>query len=195
MGLIHAHEHGFYITCGVQGCPRSYSNYHSYKKHMYKKHRDVLELDICSDENLHQPLQPMETDGFELDDGHIDIAPQSIHSHNDEKRSSALFLMKAATMCKLSKSALDQLIDDFSLFLNEKVQFLEKEVRVALHGKGLELDADIASAFQSSSVTAPFQGLHTEFLRKKYYINSMGLLVSDVMCITVCGIHVLRCML
>lgn len=38
---------------------------------MYKKHRDVLELDICGDENLNQPLQPLETDSFELDDGDI----------------------------------------------------------------------------------------------------------------------------
>ena len=48
-------------------------------------------------------------------------------------------------MCKLSKSALDQLIGDFSLFLSEKVETLEKEVHVALHERGLELDADLHS--------------------------------------------------
>ena len=67
----------------------------------------------------------------------------------------------------LQSSSFLTLIDDFSLFLNKKLQFLEKEVRIALHGKGLRLDADIASAFHSS-VTAPFQGLHTEFLRNKF---------------------------
>ena len=91
IGSIHAHEHSFHITCGVQGCPRSYSNYHSYKKHMYKKHRDVLELD--SDDNGDRPLQPMETCSLELYESDTDAAPQSVYSHDDEKRSSALFLM------------------------------------------------------------------------------------------------------
>ena len=157
---------------------------------MYKKHRDVLELD--NGDSGDQPLQPMEIDGLEVyESADTDAAPQSVrNSHDDEKGSSALFLMKAATVCKLSKSALDQLIGDFSLFLNEKVQSLEKEVRVALRGRGLELDADLASVFQSPSMTAPFQGLHTEFLRKKFYVDSMGLLVSNAMCITVCCLHV-----
>ena len=44
IGAVHAHEANFQVICGVQGCPRSYSNYHSYKKYMYQKHRDVLEV-------------------------------------------------------------------------------------------------------------------------------------------------------
>ena len=32
----------FYVRCQVQDCPYTYTNYHSYKKHFYKKHRDVL---------------------------------------------------------------------------------------------------------------------------------------------------------
>ena len=44
IGAVHAHEANFQVICGVQGCPRSYSNYHSYKKHMYQKHREVLEV-------------------------------------------------------------------------------------------------------------------------------------------------------
>ena len=42
MGTIHAHEAGFYVRCQVKDCPYTYTNYHSYKKHLYKKHRDVL---------------------------------------------------------------------------------------------------------------------------------------------------------
>lgn len=179
IGSIHAYEHGFHITCGVQGCPRSYSNHHSYKKHMYKKHRDVLEVDSDKGD---EPLQPMDTNSLELYGSSTDAAPQSIQSHLDEKRSSALFLMKAATVCKLSKSALDQLVGDFSLFLNEKVQSLEKEVRVVLRERGLEFDAELASVFQSPTMTTPFQDLQTEFLRKKFYVDSMGLLVNNAMC-------------
>ena len=47
MGTVHAHEAGFYVRCYVQECPATYSNFHSYKKHLYKKHRDVLGVSSC----------------------------------------------------------------------------------------------------------------------------------------------------
>ena len=53
--------------------------------------------------------------------------------------------MKMGTVCKLSKSALDLLVSDFSLFLSEKVESLEKEMHIALRGRGLELDAGLSS--------------------------------------------------
>ena len=42
IGLVHSHEFGFRVTCGVGGCTRSYTKFSSYKKHMYIKHRDTL---------------------------------------------------------------------------------------------------------------------------------------------------------
>lgn len=41
--------------------------------------------------------------------------PSAALYHDDEKRASALFQMKLATVCKLSESALDVLVSDFSL--------------------------------------------------------------------------------
>lgn len=43
MGTVHAHDPTFSVRCSVGDCPRVYSNYHSYKKHIYKKHREVLD--------------------------------------------------------------------------------------------------------------------------------------------------------
>ena len=30
------------VWCGIDGCPRSYENYESFRSHVYKKHRHVL---------------------------------------------------------------------------------------------------------------------------------------------------------
>ena len=35
VGKLHAHEAGFRVCCGVSGCPRTYTKFHSYRKHMY----------------------------------------------------------------------------------------------------------------------------------------------------------------
>ena len=43
IGLVHSFDADFHIICGVAGCPRTYTNFLSYKKHMYRKHKLYLE--------------------------------------------------------------------------------------------------------------------------------------------------------
>jgi len=45
IGALHAHEAGFHICCGIAGCSRTYKNFASFQKHLYRIHRDVLEID------------------------------------------------------------------------------------------------------------------------------------------------------
>ena len=99
---------------------------------MYKKHRDVLALD---DDDAREPAQPIATDSYEFSDCDSETAPQLVETEQDERRRNALFLMKATAVCKVSKCSLDQLIGDISLFLDEKVQSLKKEVMATLHEK------------------------------------------------------------
>lgn len=39
VGLVHAHEPSFSITCGVGDCQSTFSRFHSFRKHVYRKHR------------------------------------------------------------------------------------------------------------------------------------------------------------
>ena len=48
IGAVHSHEASFHITCGIVGCPRTYGNFHSYKKHMFQKHREIMEVSTTS---------------------------------------------------------------------------------------------------------------------------------------------------
>lgn len=175
IGAVHAHEANFHVTCGIQGCPRSYSNYHSYKKHMYKKHREVLEVTATvSSASEVQVFEPTETDEYPCGSSDTTTHP----SHTDEKKQSALFLMKATAVRKVSKTTLDDLIGDITILLDNRIQLLQESISTALQNKGLEFDAELAAIFQKPSLTTPFQGLHSEFLRKKFYIEKMGFVVS-----------------
>ena len=42
--LIHASEAGFQISCGLQGCQRTFNNFHTYRNHVYSMH-DLSGLD------------------------------------------------------------------------------------------------------------------------------------------------------
>ncbi len=58
LALIHSHEADFRVICGINGCSRNYSNYHSYKKHMYQRHREVLESGVIRPEPELQSVEP-----------------------------------------------------------------------------------------------------------------------------------------
>ena len=41
IGLVHAHEPNFHVSCGIQGCPRTYKNYYSFRKHPLQPGVDI----------------------------------------------------------------------------------------------------------------------------------------------------------
>ncbi len=49
IGSVHSYEPGFQITCGVEGCARTYSNFRSFQKHLTRQHKAVLESDATED--------------------------------------------------------------------------------------------------------------------------------------------------
>ena len=49
IGAVHAHHPGFRVVCGINGCPRTYTNYYSYRKHIWPKHSNFGgNLDVSS---------------------------------------------------------------------------------------------------------------------------------------------------
>ena len=82
---VHAHEANFHVTCGIQGCPRSYSNYYSYKKHMYQKPREVLEVTttVPSASEV-QVFEPIETDDYPCGSSDTTTHPSRTDERNNQ---------------------------------------------------------------------------------------------------------------
>ena len=176
VGAVHGHDAVFRVCCGVQGCPRTYCNFHSYKKHMYMKHRDLLE--VCTQEQ--EPAASNvddQGDSLYFDPrSPLNVSPPALLQN--EKRSSALFLMKTKEINKVSQTCLDGLVEDVTLLLQSKVRTLEAEISCALHHKGVEMDSELTSIFHRQEIVTPFQGIETEFFQKKFYRENFGLVVS-----------------
>ena len=111
MGTVHAPDPTFFIRCGVGDCPRTYRNYHSYKKHLYKKHREMLDgpwsptdddtaLLPNTSEDVMPPLCPSET---ELSECTLPRFP----TIKDRKKEAALFVLKSKHIHKVSQSSLN----------------------------------------------------------------------------------------
>ena len=68
VGLIHAHEANFSITCGLNDCKSTFTLYESYRRHVYRKHgehvlpnNDDMDMDNNTDlnmENMDNDLHP-----------------------------------------------------------------------------------------------------------------------------------------
>ena len=64
IGIVHSQQPNFHIVCGISGCPRTYNNFLSYKKHVYKKHKLYLDIEdgnhqdvvLNSEDDIHVDL-------------------------------------------------------------------------------------------------------------------------------------------
>ena len=64
IGYVHAHDPNFNVVCGIEGCTRSYINFMSYRRHLYREHKHFIGTENgegASDDNSdHQDMsEPM----------------------------------------------------------------------------------------------------------------------------------------
>ena len=46
MAAAHTHDPCFFICCRIEKCSRTYYNFYSFKKHVYRKHHENLEMNV-----------------------------------------------------------------------------------------------------------------------------------------------------
>ena len=162
LGVIHAHESGFYVRCFVDDCPSTYRNFHSYKKHLYTKHRAVLEVPpISADINVTDNNTPTDEISCRIDD-----PDDSISSRIDEGRSAALFVLKAKQVHKVSQCVLTNILFDYSEMHENNIREICEKVMVTLDGffQGSTpetLKISMGEIFASPQASNPFHGLET----------------------------------
>ena len=173
IGLVHSHEFGFRITCAVGGCTRSYTKFSSYKKHMYIKHRDVLGVSTrkCSPD-MTDPSLVFPTFQEDEEEEQPYIA--------ERDRSTALFFLKAREIHKIPQSSLIHLLGDISTYIDMTKSKLMYNVGVALRQKGIYMEDELRAICNSPDVSDPFNGLHSEYLQRQYFIKHFNLVVSMV---------------
>ena len=176
IGAVHSFDAAFHVHCGIGSCPKTYTNWHSYKKHMYSRHRDIL--DVSSSYVALPPVNSMTESAVENADEHALEIPTEPTSQVDKKFSTALFIMKAKEVNKISQSSLNALLQDVTAMMERKISRLEEDVSLALGARGMEMDTELQSLFRKPELVQPFQGLDTEFLQKKFFRETFGLLVS-----------------
>lgn len=176
IGAVHAQDAGFHVCCGIAGCPRTYSKFQSYRQHLYRHHREILDV-ITSD------VTAVEQEG--QSDGCDDTTSQTGDSPSDSEdccplsmKQAGLFLLKAKEIYKIAQSDLESLIGDISTVVELTVKHLEHKVRLELDSMGICMNSDLRQVFHSPQLCGIFQGLHTEFLLQNFIRDNLKLVVS-----------------
>ena len=117
----HRFDPNLCINCTLDSCTEMYSNLDSFRKHIYRKHRDVL----CPGDNP-------EGSGDEMENGNDDVAESCNNDDVSEsmefsrspvtlfsKRTSALFLLKTREERKVTQTALNGIVQDMRSYWEE----------------------------------------------------------------------------
>ena len=183
MAVAHAHDPGFHVSCGIGGCSRTYSNFYSFKKHLYRKHREHLDIATVSSATVTSLSDSLLHDTeYEPEAGNLydtDLVSTSITRH---KKQMALFILKLKEVRKVSQTAIDGLVCDFTLIIQQIISQLQNDVSICLQDNGLNFSNinGLLEVFSDPFKLNPFTQLESKFLQEKFYKEHLDLLVSRI---------------
>ena len=188
IGAVHSHDASFRIHCGIESCPRVLRNYHSFRRHLRKKHNFLLQTGLGEDEE-----QPVDAT---VDSVYAENGSESVEtigeggvrheaSAGEEKRVQAMYILKLKEKYKLAQTTVDNIIDDTEGFSAREVarvvSLLRQQVTAVLSKEGLfpEEICGFAEVFENPDILKPpFSGLHTQYFQEKYFRENLGLVVG-----------------
>lgn len=91
------------------------------------------------------------------------------------RRSTALFILKSREIHKIPQTSLDYLLKDISTFMDMNRSRLLQKISIALR---TDMEGELVALSTSPDITNPFDGLHTEYLQKQFFLKYFNLVVS-----------------
>ncbi len=187
IGANHAHEAGFHVCCGIDGCPRTYKKFDSYRHHLYKIHRDVLDVSsVCYNDPEEQGgSNPEEQGGSNQEDSMEDYCDSDPNVQSDFHNSFpltlkrvGLFLLKAKEIYKVAETHLGSLMEDISFMIDLTVSHLEKAVQNVLKDMGIAMSCDLKSIFHLPQLKSVFDQLRTKAQQQRFIDDNLEVVVS-----------------
>ena len=170
IGEVHRFDPGLVIRCGIERCPQTYTNYESFRSHVYRKHRTMLHaISTPSATEMDESSNPSDIITDEAVDDLITTGPPNL------KDFGAKFLLKVREEYRIPQSTLNKLINDVKglwvVALDSIKIKLEKEV------ESMSSAIDIESFKKCFEDSFPLDGLESEYLQLKYYKQHFNYLV------------------
>ena len=186
--LSHADTPGFTICCGLQGCRRSFTNFLTYRNHVYARHDLNVEVDLGRSLEVEKESgNEGDFDSMEGGTNTTDTPTMTddlpVVTEDSLPRAAAIWILKARDQHRIPLSVMDTVIGDFRSLYQVSMTACRHKVATTLAEVGVSEDA-IASAMvhmdQGSPFTNVFRGLETQHQQLAYFRRHFGLVVSIV---------------
>ena len=188
--LSHADAPGFKICCGLQGCRRTFTNFTTFRNHIYSRHDFTREDDLGH--SLEVEMEPgAHEDEFNGMDESLNCGDANstetqtigddLFPEESQQRAAAIWILKAREQHRLPLSVMDAMIGDFQSLHQVAMTSCRQRVETALTAAGISEDI-IASAMVHMTEESPFmnifRGLRTQHQQLAYFRRHFGLVVS-----------------
>ena len=190
IGTVHAFEPGFSVVCGILGCPRRstqpYTNFASYKKHLYRHHPELLKgyyHTVDSSSVVPQCCHPWSVEnGTDSTTESQSEFSFSVSHREDLKRSAALFILKTAEVHKLTLTSVNEILGDVQQLVERTVLDMRWQIECALQNSQIDPNSipGLTHIFDEEYLLNPFSCIQSEYLQMKYFRDTFGLIVSRI---------------
>lgn len=151
--LFHAHQAGFKLTCGIDGCQRTFINFRTFENHVSAMHRSahdspsteagmdtvcnadtgVSSLPECADFNEVETSDESEVDFETSEDAPTCHDDEAIQFSSDLlQKSSALFLLGLKEKYKLTQVAVQGVLEGVTNLSQQLLNLLHSKVHVCI---------------------------------------------------------------
>ena len=192
MRRSHANDSNFHVLCGLDGCPRTYKRFLSFRNHLIRKHNFKL-----TDEDQRVGIvareHAQEADNFERLDAalgedvpELPVNEDCIQSKQIIKESNALCLLGFKDKGRVPQTVVNLFAEKSTQLVRNSLQFVEKEIDRKLRAAGTSIQEvpGLKQIFEEDSLPMnPFNGLENEKQQSKFYKENFNLVVSLQICL------------
>ncbi len=176
IGLVHANKATlFHIVCGLGGCQKRFTNFRTYRNHLYSVHTDS---DASSNpEPTPVPIASLvcgngDDGGDDEEDGTSTAMQDHTTSSDLLQEAAARFVLKTKETHRLTQTVMNSIIEDttsFSQIMLGELHYATTE-KLTAAGVNPQIIGSLAPLFRDSGKFGrPFQGLETTYRQMKYF--------------------------
>ena len=181
--LFHSHQPNFFITCGIDGCMRTFKSMGSFRNHVSSRHSCTAFPDYSSSvASTSLDNDACENSSSNEDDvEEFDIGVENADSATMLKKLSATFLLKLKEKQKLTQTSLQSIIKGVTGLFQYHLDALHARINSKLIENGVSTTV-LTDILELDDFRKPFRGLETYHQQIKFFRSHLNFIVKHGCC-------------
>ena len=180
IGRVHGHCEGFQITCGVESCQTTFTNFRCFKAHLQRDHRLLVTKETEEAGSYNVLDQDPLTEGLQGSEPQV---PQNNTPPDplQQLKQRALWILKLKERRKLTEVTPDEVLHDVTQLCTDLVTLLGESVMELLKSAGVSMERvpGLQELFaEDSDFCKPFKNLDTHYKQLAFSRAHFNLVVS-----------------